>query len=71
MLALGLLRELTCSGCGGYLPETTAPGRDDAMVAVDHSTCFDCVALEITRNRDKDVPHIHAHRYTLIPRIEG
>lgn len=71
MLALALLRELTCKGCGGYLPETTKPERDDAMVAVDHSVCFDCVALEIKRDSDKDVPHVHAHRYALIPRIKG
>lgn len=71
MLALALLRELTCRGCGGYLPETTAPERDDAMAAHWHSTCHDCVALDIKREADRDEPHPHAHRYTLVRKIIG
>jgi len=45
MLALNLHRNLTCSGCGGWLPETTSPAADGSYVVDPPVRCHGCDAL--------------------------
>ncbi|HEY9414796.1 MAG TPA: hypothetical protein VIQ30_08575 [Pseudonocardia sp.] len=63
MLALDLHEALTCSGCGGYLPHTTAPEADDAYKAELPIRCHRCTAIAIGADAYSDTPHAHALRF--------
>lgn len=49
---------LTCVGCGGFLPETTAEENEGAYVAEPPGRCYRCDALERQRKEydDDSVP---------------
>lgn len=70
-LALALCRRLTCSGCGGWLPDTT---RHDAAhyVADAPYSCGSCVAQGVVqRAYAEDYPNdMHATRWST-PEVRG
>lgn len=49
MLAYLDWEALTCSGCGGYLPETTDADNDGRYVAGVPHRCYRCHAIEAQR----------------------
>lgn len=49
MLALANWRALTCTGCGGWLPETTAKENSDAYAPPRPVRCHCCDALGIAQ----------------------
>jgi hypothetical protein len=51
MLALHALDAQSCSGCGGWLPDTTAVERDGGYVADPPYRCHRCEALAIKRKK--------------------
>jgi hypothetical protein len=57
MIALAELDGQSCSGCGGYLPETTHIDKSDGYVAEHPWRCHRCEALEIRRDQVRDKPH--------------
>jgi hypothetical protein len=66
MLALGEYKSMTCSGCGGWLPETTArePERGHRW-RVTAIKCHACVAVDITATAAAKDPHGHLNRYRI------
>lgn len=50
-----MLEQLTCSGCGGWLPDTTDP---DYAALVDQAKCYGCQSLSIVQ---RDAQHAHEH----------
>jgi hypothetical protein len=46
MLALAMYRQLTCDGCGGWLPETTRHPAEEYEVPAPYR-CGACTALQI------------------------
>jgi len=63
MLALGLFRQMTCDGCGGHLPDTTAPDADGAYVAELPIRCHRCTAIAQRAEEYRDAPHAHVLRF--------
>ncbi len=47
MLALDEYRAYTCTGCGGWLPETTAIDADGDFEVPPPVKCHQCVAIAI------------------------
>lgn len=45
MLALQAYEDLTCSGCGGLLPDTTAEGAEDSYRVPNPLRCHRCTAV--------------------------
>lgn len=63
MLALAHCREMTCPGCGGWLPETTSHEAEAYEVPPPHR-CGRCTALAIAQDRHaKDHQHMSATRW--------
>lgn len=60
MLALGESEALTCTGCGGWLPETTAIEQDGQYRPPKPIRCHCCDALAIGQKArgDKERPHV-------------
>jgi hypothetical protein len=56
-LALAELEAQSCSGCGGWLPETTSIEKSDGYVAEHPWRCHRCEALEIRRQQVRDKPN--------------
>jgi DNA-directed RNA polymerase subunit RPC12/RpoP len=54
MLALGRYRELSCPGCGGWLPETTDKDAEDTYEA-DLIRCHRCSAHSVAADRTKNM----------------
>lgn len=64
MLALAESRELTCPGCGGWLPETTSVEAEGWRVPPPHR-CGRCTAIGIAQEHHaNDHKHIHATRWS-------
>lgn len=65
MLAFLLVQQLTCSGCGGHLPDTTAPDADGAYVAELPVRCHRCTAIGVQADayHIPTVPQPQALRY--------
>ena len=57
MQALAELEGQTCSGCGGFLPETTHIDKSDGYVADHPWRCHRCEALEIRRDQMREKAH--------------
>lgn len=71
MLALAHHRSLTCSGCGGWLPETTKTDAEAYRVDPPHR-CGKCTALSIAQDKHgKDHQHMHATRWAAHLRSES
>ena len=50
--ALIMCEELTCRGCGCWLPEST---HEESFVGlVESDTCYGCAALEMVRRKEDD-----------------
>lgn len=65
MLALHQCRALTCTGCGGWLPDTTAHER---YVVEPPTRCHRCTAISGAQERhSQDHKHMHATRWTATP----
>lgn len=63
MLALAEYQDLTCSGCGGWLPETTAVEAEGWRVP-QPVRCGKCTAIAIGQDHHaQDHKHIHATRW--------
>lgn len=63
MLALALYRDLTCSGCGGWLPETTQVEAEGWQVPPP-IRCGMCTAIGISQDRHAaDHKQMHATRW--------
>ena len=60
MQALDELDGQTCSGCGGWLPETTSLEADGKYHADHPFRCHRCDALEIRRTSVRDKPNAAA-----------
>lgn len=60
MQALDELEGQSCSGCGGFLPHTTALEMDEGFVADPPYRCHRCTALTIRRKAVADAPHPEA-----------
>lgn len=54
MLALGLHREMSCPGCGGWLPETTAEQAEDSYAA-ELVRCHRCSAHSIAADKTREM----------------
>jgi hypothetical protein len=76
VLALAMCRELTCDGCGGWLPETTthddgwhvdAPWRCHACTAVSQRQQSHAASIR-TNTSDG---HMHATRWHVERRTDG
>ncbi len=63
VLALLRVESMTCSGCGGWLPETTTVDAEGWVVEPPHR-CGRCTALAIAQDRHgKDHQHMQATRW--------
>lgn len=63
MLALDLYRRMTCTGCGGWMPETTTHEAEDYAVSLP-VRCGRCTALAIAQDRHAESSqHMHATRW--------
>jgi hypothetical protein len=60
MIALGECRALTCGGCGGHLPDTTAGSDPDAWTVEPPTRCYRCTALAVARESYADSPQPQA-----------
>jgi hypothetical protein len=71
-MALALCRELTCAGCGGWLPDTTEHDASHYRADPAPWACGSCVALGIVqRAYGEDYPHdMHATRWAK-PEVRG
>lgn len=49
--ALILLEQLTCTGCGSWLPHSTDPRF---VALVDTGTCYGCRSMQIVQRTDAD-----------------
>lgn len=64
MLALAECRDLTCSGCGGWLPETTTVEAERWTVPPP-TRCGKCTAIGIAQDRHaEDHQQLHATRWS-------
>lgn len=61
ILALLLVRGMTCDGCGGHLPDTTAEDAD--YVADLPYRCHKCTAIAQKADEYREAPHAQALRY--------
>lgn len=65
MLALTDQHALTCDGCGGWLPDTTAREADDGYRGVMTARCHACTAIAIAQEQHAaGSRHMHATRWT-------
>lgn len=62
---------MTCGGCGGYLPETTAADADEGYVADIPIRCHRCTAVAVQVNAYRDAQHPHALRFPAHRRPTG
>ncbi|WP_033288248.1 hypothetical protein [Amycolatopsis jejuensis] len=51
---------LTCSGCGGYIPETTAAENEGRYEAEAPHRCHRCTAIARKREDYEEAPHASA-----------
>jgi hypothetical protein len=71
LLALALARQLTCDGCGGWLPETTATDPEEYVVPPPYR-CGKCTKLGIAQEAHAaDHRHMHATRWSAERRSDG
>ena len=63
MLALAMVRQATCDGCGGHLPDTTAPEAEGAYVADAPLRCHCCTAIAIKAEQYRDAAQAHTLRF--------
>lgn len=69
MLAAAMARQLTCSGCGGWLPETTSTDAEEYTVPAPYR-CGKCTALAIRQEAHaEDHKHLHATRWSAERRV--
>lgn len=62
MLALQAYEDARCSGCGGFIPDTTKPEAEDSF-RVEASRCHLCTARAQEADGYKDNPHPQALLY--------
>lgn len=55
MLALGRFRELSCKGCGGWLPETTDREAEDAYRVKPPLRCHRCAAYAMAAGKAREM----------------
>jgi hypothetical protein len=68
MLLLAEWRTLSCSGCGGWLPETTMAEDESAYVVPPPFRCKACTAkAQAQEAHGKDHKHLDALRWTVRP----
>lgn len=61
MLALAEREALSCGGCGGWLPETTAIENDGRYAPPEPVRCHSCTTQAIAQEyHAKDAKHVHA-----------
>lgn len=63
MLAHTAYQELTCSGCGGYLPETTEQDADGGYQVDLPIRCHRCTAISVAAKPYEKSEHGHALRF--------
>ncbi len=69
MLDLAEWRSLSCSGCGGWLPETTAAEDESAYVVDPPFRCKACTAIAAAQEaHGKDHKHLHTLRWGARPK---
>lgn len=66
MLALSLLEENTCDGCGGLLGDTTRPEAEDRYEVGKAVRCHRCTAIAEAAHRYAENPHPHALRFPIV-----
>ncbi len=66
MLALALLEEHTCNGCGGLLGETTRAEAEDGYDVGKAIRCHRCTALAEAAHVYRDNPHPEALRFPVV-----
>lgn len=57
MLALARHRDLSCKGCGGWLPETTEREADGAYVVEPPVRCHRCAAFGAATTQAQGMSH--------------
>lgn len=64
MLALQAYEGACCSGCGGFLPDTTAQAAEDGYHVPLPTRCYRCTAVgqRSTEYRDANQPHALHYR---------
>ncbi len=68
--AHALLQADTCSGCGGWLSETTQPDREGQYEVPPPHRCHRCTSLSIKRREYAEkTQHAHALHFIVRPRI--
>lgn len=60
MLAHLMHERLTCSGCGGHLPDTTDPKADGAYIADEPIRCHRCTAIAMRAEQYRESPQPQA-----------
>lgn len=65
MQAVVELEGKTCSGCGGFLPDTTSIDMDERYVADHPLRCHRCTAIDVRRQQVSSKPHSVA--FTVFP----
>lgn len=62
MLALQAYEDSCCSGCGAFLPDTTAAEAEDAY-RIEPARCHRCTAISQAADGFRENPHAHALLY--------
>lgn len=57
MLALGRHGDLSCKGCGGWLPETTEAEAEDTYVVQPPVRCHRCAAFSAGVDKARSMTH--------------
>lgn len=65
MLALLEYRSLIHEACGGYLPETTDAGNENAFKALPAHRCHKCTAIGRSRDSYQESPQSQALLYPI------
>lgn len=69
MLALDEHDALTCQGCGGWLPETTAPANSDGYRPPKPVRCHGCDAMGIAHEIRGDKKRPQSQRWP-VPKLK-
>lgn len=68
ILALQQYEDTCCSGCGGYLPDTTAEAAEDGYHVPPPTRCYRCTAVGQKSTEYRDTNQSHALLYRAVRR---